>query len=446
MKIRTCIKRGLFLTLAVGFLLTGKELTVKAADKVEVSAQVFKDKKVLNEVKKFDKNQDGYLDGEEIASITSIGIYESVSDLSGLEYLENLESVHLIYSGKSIQLGDNVKDVWIDTNTKSININASGVEKMKLYTYWGSSGAKKCEKVDVSKCTELKDLYVGTYGTTSIQFPKNGGDIEKLSISGSDYTVLKMPIAKKLTSFTVYGNHQLTTLDTQNIPNLEILYVEQNDKLCDLNIKRNYNLKKLVCSNNKISKLDVSGNSKLDFLSCPYNQLTSLDCSKNRKLTALQCYENKISSLNLKKTTALQNIYCESNKLKSLDLSQNIKLDTVSCYNNPLDNLYIKGKENAIKKVKITPVIASAKAYIDTDEDRRGIVVNIKENKKIKSYVVIASAGGDWFFKKTQEDLKFDFDNTGCSRFSIKAVSGVEYKGVVVYAQEVTYKKKVIVK
>ena len=60
--------------------------------------------------------------------------------------------------------------------------------------------------------------------------------------------------------------------------------------------------------------------------------------------------------------------------------------------------------------------------------------------------MVIASAGGDWFFKKTQEDLKFDFDNTGCSRFSIKAVSGVEYKGVVVYAQEVTYKKKVIVK
>lgn len=58
---------------------------------------------------------------------------------------------------------------------------------------------------------------------------------------------------------------------------------------------------------------------------------------------------------------------------------------------------------------------------------------------------IIFGIGGNWFLKKTQEDLKFDFDNTGSSSFSIKAVSGVEYKGVVVYVQEAVYKKKVVV-
>ena len=435
----------------MGLLLTGKEMTVKAADKVPLTANVFKDENVLKAISKYDSDENGYLDKNELSSINSLYIYESVSDISGLERLTSLNSVNLIYEGTYIKFGKKVTNLDLRINASSICVDAPGVKYMDLSTYRTSiynqqTGKnedleKSCEKVDVSRCSSLKNLYLHAKGMTSFQLPKNGGNVKELRISESDITILKVPTAKRLTYLSVFDNEKLTSIDSQKASSLETLYILNDPKLKSLSLSKNKKLAKLICGNTSVDKLDISSNTNLRFLSCPNNNLTTLDCSKNTKLTAVQCYQNKLTMLNVKKTAELEEVSCENNKIKTLDLSQNNKLKTVSCFKNPLKNLYIKGKINVLKKVSIAPIIESA--------ERSGssyLTVTLKKNSKIKNFRVLAQPEGEnWIYTGKQDGLKYSFDYLSEGIYSVTAASGVQYKDVTVYAKSADHKKKVLV-
>lgn len=452
MNIRTCIKRGLFLILAVGFLLAGKELTVKAADKVPLTADVFKDENLLKAIDRYDSDEDGYLDKNEIQSINSLYVDESVADISGLDRLTSLNSVTLVYEGTSIKFGKKVTDVNLRMNASSICVDAPGAKYITVLAYWTSyydsemdsvvTKEASCETIDVSKCSNLRSLCLWANGMSSFKLPKNGGNLEELKISGSNIKTLKIPVVKKLTYLSVYDNEKLTSVDTQNAPNLRTLKLFNDPKLKSFPLNKNKKLSKLICGNTDIGKLDVSGNTNLEFLSCPNNNLTTLDCSKNVKLTAVQCYQNKLTTLNVKKATRLEEVSCEENKIKSLDLSQNSQLKTVSCYGNPIKNLYIKGKTNVLSKVSITPVILSAKVKDHTLE------VNLKKNSKIKDYSVVAIPEGESYsyIAKKNGSTTYNFGYLSEGTYSVKAASGVQYKDIIVYAKAATYTEKMTVK
>lgn len=451
MKIMSCIKKGLFLVLGVGLLLTGKNVTVKAADKVPLTADVFKDENLLKAIEQYDSDEDGYLDKNEIKSIDSIYIDESVADISGLERLTSLNSVNLIYEGTYIKFEKKVTNVDLRMNASSICVDAPGAKYITVSAYrtssydseMGSYVTKQasCETIDVSKCSNLRNLYLCANGMNSFKLPKNGGNLEELRISESSIKTLKIPVVKKLTYLSVFDNEKLTSIDPQNASNLRTLYLFNDPKLKSLSLNKNKKLSKLICGNTDIGKLDVSGNTDLGFLSCPNNNLTTLDCSKNAKLTAVQCYQNKLTSLNVKKATRLEEVSCENNKIKSLDLSQNSQLKTVSCYGNPIKSLYIKGKTNVLSKVSITPVILSAKVKDQTLE------VNLKKNSKIKDYSVVAIPEGESYsYVGKKNGLTYNFGYLSEGTYSVRAASGVQYKDVLVYAKDATYTEKMTVK
>lgn len=441
MKIMSCIKKGLFLVLGVGLLLTGKEVTVKAADKVPLTADVFKDEAILKDLQWRDTDKDGYLDEDEIAKIYYIqpGYNDIVKSVAGLEYLTSLEQVNFAYSGKSIKFPKTVTKIDLRIDASTFSVEASGAKEVSISTYWNGTKTTSCKTLDVSKCNSLVQLGINANGITSYKLPKNGGSIEKITFYNSSIKKMKMPVIKNLTTLVVDGNKDLASIDLESLTNLENLTVKNNPKLKTISLAKNKKLKTLECFNNPISKLDISNNTNLEFLSCPKNQLTSLDCSKNKKLTALECYANKLTTLAVKKAVSLEDVSCENNQLKSLDLSQNNKLKNVSCYGNPLKSIYIKGKTNILKNVSVAPIIESVKS-----NESAYLTVKLKKNNKIKKYIVLVDTDWDYTFEKLQEDLTFEF-NSGTGRCGVRAVSGVEYKDVMVFAKEISYKKKVMV-
>ena len=107
---------------------------------------------------------------------------------------------------------------------------------------------------------------------------------------------------------------------------LEILECPYN-KITELDMSSNSELKNLGCYRNQLTKLNVSSNGELTSLSCGNNRLTALDVSSNLKLNLLECDNNQLTSLDLSHNSKLMSLNCENNQLTFLDLSNNGNLN-----------------------------------------------------------------------------------------------------------------------
>ena len=202
----------------------------------------FPDKDFRNYVRRFDTNQDGNLNQDELDKVTEISI-GAASSLQGIEYFKNL--------------------------TK-LEFEAIGITSL-----------------DVSKNTKLEMLICDKCALTSLDVSKNT-ELTYLNCWLDQLTKLDVSNNKKLTYLSCGGN-KLTKLDVSNNKKLTYLNCLGN-QLTKLDVSNNTELTRLECNDNQLTKLDVSNNKKLTDLDCYYNKLTKLDVSKNTKLTQLGCY------------------------------------------------------------------------------------------------------------------------------------------------------------
>lgn len=434
----------------VGALETGacSEASLKGtAQPVPLTTEVFKDAGVLKAVKQYDADGDGSLSEAEIAKISYLSVGDPVGDVSGIEKLTSLTQLSLYnYTAETLELKTAVSDFFVYTSAPSLRIKAAEAVNISVGSYTDGAGKQSsCSTVDVSDCGNLKKLYSTVKGLTALKFPKDGGNLETLGISGSAMKTFTVPKAERLTMLSVNGNDSLTSLNLKNAKNLTSVSVTSNKKLKEVDLSKNTELTSLYCSWNAVEKLDLSKNKKLTFLDCPYNKMSRLDCSKNTKLTALNCYDNKLTTLKVAKSKSVNQVLCENNKLTTLDLSKNSGLKRVDCYGNPLKKLYIKNKTNALGKVKVTPEIASVKS-----ENPLEVTVTLKSQNKDNKYLV------NLINKDKVSVLKgLELDDShvsqkvsvyGGAKLTVQVAGGKKYKDVLVYANSVTYKKKVTVK
>ena len=123
-----------------------------------------------------------------------------------------------------------------------------------------------------------------------------------------------------------YGKNIESLKGIEYFTKLEILECPYN-KITELDMSSNSELKNLGCYRNQLTQLIVSGNNELTSLSCGNNQLTALDVSSNLNLTLLSCRNNQLTSLNLSHNSKLMSLDCDNNQLTFLDLSKNVKLE-----------------------------------------------------------------------------------------------------------------------
>jgi len=217
-----------------------------------------------------------------------------------------------------IGFGSELWDFTINTTeTQAYAFPASGET---IYIYGSGITMFNCAQrqinsLDVSKCTELTELWCQNNNLSSIDLSNN----------------------TNLVSFYA-GANNLLALDVSNLHQLQNLYIS-NNKLSTINVSSNTELVNLVLGDNNFSSINISNNLKLKYFNCRNISLSTLDISNATELDELVVYNCHLSSINLTNNHKLINLACGDNNFTQLDLSHCPSLRYLDCFNNRLEML-----------------------------------------------------------------------------------------------------------
>lgn len=384
--------------LGLGILLFGMAVCcytaspVKAAETdVPIDDTTFPDATFMEDVGKFDKDEDGFLSESERNAITEITVNgresgrTKITSLAGIEYfpkLTKLDCRNNQLTELDVSKNTDLQKLWIyDNQISSIDLSKN-TELLNL-----DCGNNPLTSLDVSQNTKLTEMYCcnaaqltaldvsNKPNLTTLQCFSNSlaslnisGDtaLETLDCRQNNLTSLDIGDSSKLTDLTCSANG-ITELNLSQNTQLQGLYCA-NNSLTTLDISNNLDITSLDCGSNKLTTLEIKANTKLDYLRCVYNKLTSLDVSsntalqglytshnpnlmsldvsKNPDLINLVCENNGLTSLDVSANTSLYMLQCSINQLKSLDVSKNLYLRTLQCDNNEIDGLDVRQNSN----------------------------------------------------------------------------------------------------
>ena len=280
------------------------------ADDIAINEENFPDEYFRWYINQYiDKNGDGMLSSDERSAVKKIienNYYPATSDLTGIEYFTELETLNLYRTQvKSLDLSKN-------TALKSLKCNQDSY----------------LESLDISKNTALEVLDVSNTKLTSLDV-SHLKNLKELGCSGLKLGTLDISNNLSL-EVLACGSNELTSLDLSNHLSLKKLRCEYNN-LPSLDVSKLTGLTELNCSNDQLTSLDLSNNLALDSLSCSGNNFGVLDVSMLTELKYLVCVMSGLTDLDLSKNTKLDYLYCDLNPLTKLDVSKNLELKTLRC-------------------------------------------------------------------------------------------------------------------
>ena len=228
-------------------------------------------------VEYFDLDSDGEISLEEALAVTKIWEINKtdISSLKGIEYFENLDTLHLGYHYIGYNL--DVLDVSQNRSLKYLSCNNTAIAELKLPSSLVVLACQGCglTELDVRHCPALRNLVCPDNSLTDLDVSQNP-ELVQLSCK----------------------NNLLTRLDLSNHTSLQSLFCNENN-LAELNIKGCEALYVISCTGSGLRSLDVSECPALEQLRCSGNYLTLLDVSNNPKLRVLRCDSQYVRPLAL---------------------------------------------------------------------------------------------------------------------------------------------------
>lgn len=311
-----------------------KESDLSGMQEVEINEKNFPDgtfRTILRN--RYDGNDDGKLDVNELSAITRISAY-NVDDLTGIEFFKALMVLECASDTDFSDDRDEEEEEREDHYLKKLDVSGNLMLR-ELHCR-----RNRIAELDVSKNEELTVLDCRENVIKKLDLSKNKKLIKlncsecygmkKLDISGSTALTELNCTFCDLQELDVSGNTALTELDCYS------------NKLTELDVSGNTALTGLWCFNNKLTELDVSSNAALEYLNCSENNLTELDVSRNMALERLKCSSCGLNKLDVSGNTALEDLDCAVNKLSHLDLEKNTRLSHFNAYNNELPAVVCK--------------------------------------------------------------------------------------------------------
>lgn len=352
-----------------------------------------------------DTDGDGMLSTIEASAVKKIFenmYYTTTSDLTGIEYFTELETLNLFQTRvTSLDLSKNTALKFLvcnqDNNLESLDISQNvALEIVNVSN-------TKLTSLDVSHLKNLKELYCKglNMGTLDIS---NNPLLEVLDCAGNGLTSLDVSDHLSLNTLRCNSN-KLTSLDVSKLTGLKELDCSYN-QLTSLDLTNNLALVTLSCSGNQLgvldvsmfgeltdlscalcglTELDLSHNAKLENLTCDYNPLTKLDVSKNLELTTLRCNGGKVSetevcqlpALDVSSNTKLQVLFCSGNSLTTLDVSNCTALSVLQCYKNQLTALDVTNNPDLSSLICRNNQLTS----LDVTNNRALMMFNCSDNQ-----------------------------------------------------------------
>lgn len=221
----------------------------------------FPDEQLRTKLKYFiDTNKDGILSRQERENIYYLSLYSSYNGVTKTWYPDIDYSAQPKYSGDSYTVRDETK------RTLSLNFNVNDENPQHALAdrnvdLTGIEYFFNLQEVKANKCELLKGSF------------KNNANLRKIWIRCSklgdkNYDTIQTDFPVSQLTYMHLENVNAGTLDTKQIPNLEILRVilpdESNSRLKALDLSKNLMLKELTLTNIMPGKLDLRKNQKLE--------------------------------------------------------------------------------------------------------------------------------------------------------------------------------------
>ena len=319
-----------------------------------------------------------------------LGDRDPITNLKGIRHLKYVRDLNCRYQKLTtldLELnmrverldcyGNQLTDLWLRPTGTSLKYLDCGVNQLNA--------------LDLSKCSELIELYCRNSKLTALDLSANK-KLQKIVAASNKLTTLDVRNLPELTYLDLQANFDLKAIDVSKNPKLEFLNVAQTG-LTSLNVKNNRKLVDLKVYCNQLTSLDVSSNYMLKELYCFENQLTALDLSSNVALECLSVSENPIAELNLHPLSNLKTLYCQKMQLKKLDVGRCTELQLLHCYDNQIETLDLRSnkKLQALKcqNNRLSWLNLSSNTALDPAKvDCSGNVYDIKvdENLQYKVY------------------------------------------------------------
>ncbi len=194
----------------------------------------------------YDKNQDGWLDEEEIRYIYSLDLEDPVSSLKGVEYLTSLASITLKeYTGTKADFSNNLGLYYITIErqkSSEITIVSPTAKHIGIYQYtqWD-----KLSKIDLSGCSNAVEITAygnSQHKVTSLVLPKKKSSLRVLSISDLKCSTLNLNSYKNLEQLYLYSS-DVSNVKLTKCKNLKYLYLYYCSSIKSLDVTANTKLK-----------------------------------------------------------------------------------------------------------------------------------------------------------------------------------------------------------
>ncbi len=192
---------------------------------------------------------------------------ESIQDITGIEYLNGLQSLDCSQNRlTNLDLANNTALISLRCNgNRIVDLDLSGSASLREVNCLNNP----LKSVDLSGCT---DLTVFTF---------TDGQLERLNLSGCA---------------------ALAEADCRR------------NRLSELDVSGCTALRWLWCSDNRLIELDLSENEELSWLECARNELSELDLSNSTAIRSVDCRENRLTDMSG---------FMADSSLRALDLRDN---------------------------------------------------------------------------------------------------------------------------
>jgi len=333
-----------------------------------------------NMVNKTELTTEDRLTKSQLESLTSLICYghkddsdKKIYSTAGLENLINLKELRLteqllsninlrnhLKLEKLYLAGNKITDIDLSENVQ-LKFLDLGFWTITDYIYdggiisaIGSGRGNRLTSLDVSKLSNLKELYINNNRIEQLDVTQN----EKITeINAGDNRLSSVDLSNNSLLETVdFEYNQLKTINIQNNLNIENLDVA-NNQITELNVGHLKKLQSLYASNNLISSINIKNNEQLIKLVMSNNELNEIDVTKNPKLLVLEIDSNNIEKIDITNNPELNTIRLMVLPINRIDISKNYKLTEIRVDQTNISNLSILHLPN-LKKLGIskTPI------------------------------------------------------------------------------------------
>ncbi len=268
---------------------------------------------------------------------TISGANGSISDITGIEYFENLTQLTL--GGNSITQVDLRYNVDLTTiNLLYNDLTSIDLSYNTLLSYANLAG-NNLTSIDISNNPDLLQLFLGENALTSIDVSNN---IELINLGLQD-------------------NTDISSLDITMLTDLQLLYADRTS-ISTLDLSNNNKIKNLRIYDTNLSTINLSNLVDLEVLKANNIGLTTIDVTNNVSLTTLEIANSPITNIDLSNNPSLELLYVQGTQLTSLDITNNTNLEIFLAFNTGLYDMPLQtvnmatGANETISTISLNPL------------------------------------------------------------------------------------------